>query len=166
MGAKTDFLQVRVTPEQKAALKRLATEAGQDVSTFVLTRALPAAKLRFGDLMEALRDEHTEKERRFLLAELNDLLTAVPASAFANTVAKAELRPQDPLTANYVAAMVEHAASRFGVSPPAWTRQIEALEIPYFATDLRSLRPWLLASSPVAFKKRNLFVDSSIGDRV
>jgi len=163
VSIKTEFLQIRVTVEQKAALKRLAAEAGQDVSAFVLARSLPAAKIRFRELVDSLR---RDDDRRFLLAALNDLLSTIPASAFVDAVADADLRTHSEFTANYIAAMVEHAATRNRLDPPNWTRKVEALELPYFATELRSLRPWLLTASPVAFKRRNLFVDSSIGDRV
>lgn len=163
MGAKTQFLQVRVTAEQKETLRRLAREAGLDVSSFVLARALPAAKIRFRELVEALR---RGRDRRFLFAELNDLLDSLTASAFVDAVAEADLRTHDALTANYVAAMVEHVAARHRVDPPAWTRTVETLELPYFAAELHSLRPWLLTASPVAFKRRNLFIDATVGDRV
>jgi hypothetical protein len=37
---------------------------------------------------------------------------------------------------------------------------------PSFATEPPGLRLHLLRSAPVAFMRRNLFVDASIGDRV
>jgi hypothetical protein len=68
--------------------------------------------------------------------------------------------------AAYVAAMVEHAASRKRVPSPAWTADSAALQRPWFATQLRSLRLHLLTHSPLPFRRRNLFIDSSLGDRV
>lgn len=56
MSTKSQQLQIRVTPGQKAQLKRLARGAGQDVSGYVLARALPEARLRFGEIIRALRD--------------------------------------------------------------------------------------------------------------
>jgi len=38
--------------------------------------------------------------------------------------------------------------------------------IPWFAVPFPSLRPYLLRVSPVAFKRRNIFIDSTVGDRV
>ncbi len=163
MRGKTDFLQIRVTPAEKTALRRLADQAGQDVSAYVLSRALPAARLRFQELLRVLRDD---ENRSYVIAELNDLLTGLPAPAFADAVADADLESHSAFSANYVAAMVEHAATLKGCAPPAWSRRIDALEAPWFAADLKSLRPWLLVASPVAFKRRNLFVDASIGDRI
>jgi hypothetical protein len=81
-------------------------------------------------------------------------------------VAAAELDDLSPYLQNYLAAMVELASQQKGVAPPAWTRNVEPLEEPHFATELPGLRLHLLRSAPVAFKRRNLFVDASIGDRV
>ena len=67
---------------------------------------------------------------------------------------------------NYLAAMVEQAAAQRGVEPPAWVRDVPPLETPYFASGLRTLRQYLMAVSPVPFKRRNLFIDATIGDRV
>lgn len=156
-------MQIRVTPAEKAALRRLAENAGQDVSTFVLSRSLPSARLRFHELLRALRNED---QRGFVISELDDFLTGLPGTAFPDAVAEADLSSHSPFVANYVAAMVEQAAGQKNCSPPRWTMAIDALDEPWFATDLKSLRPWLLAASPVPFRRRNLFVDAGVGSRV
>jgi uncharacterized protein (DUF1778 family) len=162
-GAKTQQLQIRVTPEQKAALARKARRAGQDVSSFVLSRALPAAAPRFSEILSALgaTDQH-----RFALAELNELLTELAPREFEEVTGDADLRGLSPYLQNYVAAMVELAAHQKGTLPPAWTRSVQPLEEPYFASPLAGLRLHLLRASPVPFRRRNIFIDSSVGDRV
>ncbi len=104
-----------------------------------------------------------EGKPAFVLAELNDLLTAAAADQFelleAPTIG-------DPYLSNYVAAMVELAAHRSGVCPPAWTSTITPLSEPVFAAPWLSLRAHLLLESPVPFRRRNIFIDSSIGARV
>lgn len=160
---KAQQLQIRVTAAQKAALKRLARRAGQGVSAYVLSRALPSAALRFEELLRALGDEG---ERRFALAELNDLLAGLAPGELADAAADADLRGLAPYLQNYVAAMVERAAQQKGVAPPAWVRDVPPLEKPHFVTPLRSLRLHLLRASPVPFRRRNIFIDSSVGDRV
>jgi hypothetical protein len=45
-------------------------------------------------------------------------------------------------------------------------REVAPLEEPHFGAPLQSLRLHLLAASPVAFKRRNIFVDAAVGDRV
>jgi uncharacterized protein (DUF1778 family) len=163
MGTKTEQLQIRVTPEEKGALKRQARRAGMDVSAYVLERLLPAAKQRFGELLRALRDE---EEIRFTLAELNDLLAGLAPAEFRAAVDEADLRELEPYLRNYVAAMVELAAHQKRVAPPLWVNDVEPLEEARFAAPLASLRLHLLRAAPVPFVRRNIFVDSSIGDRV
>jgi hypothetical protein len=163
MSRKTSHLQIRVSPEQKRALQRRAQQAGQGLSAFVLSRVLPETGLRFEQLVEALRQG---EEPGFALAEINDLLTAAPAGEMTTALSAADLTGLSPYLQNYLAAMVELAAHRKGVPPPPWVRRIEPLEMPHFATPLKSLRPYLLRAAPVPFKRRNIFVDASVGDRV
>lgn len=161
--AKTEQLQIRVTAAQKMALKRLARRSGQDLSSFVLARALPSAALRLDAILRALDEPDSE---RFALAELNDLLVGLGPAELVDVMGGADVRRYSPYLQNYVAAMVELASQRNGVAPPAWVRDVEPLEEPRFVTPLASLRLHLLRSAPVPFRRRNIFIDASIGDRV
>jgi len=163
MSVKSDQLQIRVTPRQKDALKQLAEAAGQSLSEYVLSRALGEARMRLVDIVDALRQG---ADRRFALAELNDLLTSLSPARFAEVVAQADLRGLSPYVRNYVAAMVELAANQKGVAPPGWIQDAHPLEEPHFATELENLRLHLLREAPVPFKRRNIFVDASVGARV
>lgn len=163
MTAKTQQLQIRVTPREKAMLRRRARAAGLDVSTFVLTCALPPADDRLASIVRALRDE---ANHRFALAELNDFLSACSPTGFAGAVEHVEVGALTPYLQNYVAAMTEQAAYQKGVAPPEWTRDVTPLDAPHFATPLASLRAHLLRAAPVPFKRRNIFVDAGVGDRV
>ena len=169
MQTKTQHLQIRVTAREKAALKRLAERAGLDLSGYVLGRALPSQRLRFEKILQALGDASDRRgtaERRFALADLNDFLTALAPGEFGDAVADADIRPLDPFTANYTAALVEQAADHNQVVPPPWVKTIPPLDEPHFAGGMRSLRPHLLREAPVPFKRRNIFVDAALGDRV
>lgn len=165
MSTKSRQLQIRVTPEEKAALKRLARSAGQDVSGYVLSRALPEARMRFHEIVRALVDG---EEHRFALAELHDLLSGLTRAQLPDAVGVAppQIRDLSPLLQNYVTAMVEQASHQRGVPAPSWGRDVPPLEAPHFATPLRSLRLHLLRAAPVPFKRRNIFVDSGVGARV
>ncbi len=163
MGTRSTQLQIRITPAEKAELKRRAARAGQDVSSYVLSRALPSAAVAFAGIVEALR---AGAGRGYVLAELNDLLSGLSPAEFPAAVSGADVAALPPFEANYAAAMVEQAAYMKGVAPPEWTVRVTPLEEPYFATALESLREHLLRSSPVAFRRRNLFVDATVGDRV
>lgn len=163
MSIKSQQLQIRVTPRQKAALRRSAANAGLDVSSWVLARLLPPVTDRFHDLLRSLE---VEANRRFALAELNDVLHTTAPIEFSAMVAAASLDKLSPMLQNYVAAMVELAASRKNLTPPSWVRDITPLDHPHFATSLKSVRPYLLRVSPVPFKRRNIFIDAGIGARV
>ena len=72
---KSEQLQIRVSPRQKATLKQRAALAGQGMSSYVLSRVLPASEERFAALLDAVREPD---EWRFALAGLNDLLVELP----------------------------------------------------------------------------------------
>jgi hypothetical protein len=163
MVNKDRFLQIRASARQKEQLRRNARAAGMDVSAWVLSRAIPEARLQFETIIRALKHGGADT---FQLATLNDLLTRLPAPEFQDGVAAADLSGLSSFHANYVTAMVELAASLKGVAVPDWASEVPPLDAPWFATTLPSLRQHLLNSSPVPFKRRNLFIDSSIGSRV
>jgi Protein of unknown function (DUF1778) len=164
MPGKIQQLQIRVTAAEKSAIQRAAAAANLDMSRWVLSKLLPPGAARFQALIQALAQDAASVP--YTLAELNDLLTAVGPKAFAMTVAGAPASQLSPYLGNYVAAMVETAAHQKDIRPPSWTMTIAALARPQFASPLPGLRLHLLLSSPPAFRRRNLFIDSSIGDRV
>lgn len=167
MTGKTHQLQIRVSAAQKTAIQRAAGRAGMDMSTWVLSRLLPPVGPRFRELTRAIARHPTDAaERRFAFAELNDFLAALAPGEFTNAVREPPPEGADPYTANYIAAMVETAAHRDRLPPPAWTERVAPLDEPVFGTPLTSLRLHLLTAAPPAFRRRNIFVDSSIGARV
>jgi hypothetical protein len=130
----------------------------------VMARVLPREGEDFIDAVAALGRPH---EGHFVWAALSDVLSKLTARDFAAAVLLAPgLAALGPFEANYLAAQVEHRATQLGVEPPVWARWVQPLDEPWFATSLKSLRIYLLAASPVAFRRRNLFVDSTVGQRV
>ena len=100
----------------------------------------------------------------YVLAELNDLLANAPGTQIECLSAPSIA---DPYLANYVAAMVEQAAHLKGSDrPPLWTAEVVPLAQPVFAVPWMALRAHLLLESPVPFRRRNIFIDSTIGHRV
>jgi hypothetical protein len=162
MPAKTSQLQIRISPKDKARLRKLATGAGMDVSSYLLSRALPDEAGRFAALTTELAATDAPA---FVFAELHDLLSHCAAVDFLGLIEAAPPAGLEVWRANYLAAMVETAAHRIGVTPPAWVAAVAPLETPWFATPLRTLRPYLLRVSPPAFKRRNLFIDTTLGGR-
>ena len=160
---KTQQLQIRISAEQKARLQAVATAANLSVSKYVLDAVFKVNDGIFPSLTARLTqgENHTT-----VLAELNDYLTALDPTLFQDAVASSPAPYLPPFLANYVAAMVELAAQQKHCPPPPWVRDIEPLSQPYFGTHLLKLRIYLLTHSPPPFRKRNIFIDSSIGRRV
>jgi hypothetical protein len=160
---KTAQIQLRVTPAEKADLVRRARATGLDLSAWMLKRLLPD---RRPDFLALVRSLGMPSRRTYTLAEIHDLLAGLGRAEFANVTEGLSVASLDDLTANQLAAMTETAAARLRVSPPDWVEQVSPMRVPWFASELVSLRLHLLTNSPPAFRRRNLFVDSTIGDRV
>jgi hypothetical protein len=163
-SSKSAQLQIRVSPAQKAAIARLARQAGQGMSSYILSRVLPA---RAGEFAQLVADCKPGERGRYALAALNAFLDSLTEVELADAVGqRTEPWPRDVVVANRIAAMVETACTRRRVTPPTWLRGIAPLESPVFDSDLPGLRLHLLSRSPAAFRRRNLFVDSTVGDQV
>jgi hypothetical protein len=68
----------------------------------------------------------------------------------------------DALRDAYLAAVAEHLASRFGLTVPPWVEEPHRfLVLPFFAGGLESLKAILLAESPSAFRRRQIFVSAN-----
>jgi hypothetical protein len=133
-----------------------------DMSSFVLSRVLSVPATRFQDTVAACAGPAS----RFALAELNTQLATLTAGELRDAIAAPPAVSLAPLLANTVAAMVELACARNAISLPAWLRAIDPLPEPVFGSSLQSLRLHLLKSSPAPFRRRNLFIDATLGDQV
>ena len=58
------------------------------------------------------------------------------------------------------------SARKNGVAPPSWLRATTPLAEPVFGSSLMGLRLYLLTHSPAPFRRRNIFIDASVGSRV
>ena len=157
MGTKTSQLQIRVSLDQKDALKRLAAEAGQSVSEYVLATALPSAGVEFDQRIRAVRGARLSPKA---LSDLALYLSDLSVAEFEVATSSPDLTDLSALLRNYVAAAVEQEAGRRGVDPPSWTEGVEAMAEPSFAWRLPSLQPHLMRVTPLAYKRRNVFVAS------
>jgi hypothetical protein len=62
----------------------------------------------------------------------------------------------------YLAAVAEELARKFQLPHPAWAySEDRKLHLPWFASDLQSMRAVLLLESPAGFRSRNLFVSEN-----
>jgi len=159
---KTAQLQIRLSSAQKRAIQRAAARAGMDMSAYVLSRVLSVPARQFQDAVRNCGGG----DSRFALAELNTLLSSLSAGELREAIAESPTVTLTPYMSNTIAAMVELACASHSIAPPAWTRDIEPLAEPAFGSALQSVRLHLLKSSPATFRRRNLFVDASLGDRI
>ena len=160
---RSEQLQIRVSPGEKAAIRRAAEHAGLDMSAYVLSRALPSPAIQLQTSIETCAGPAPAS---FGLAELNTLLTGWTATELRDAIATPPTTALQPFLSNYVAAMIEQACERRSVRVPAWVRVVAPLPDPVFGSELKSLRLHLLTHSPPPFRRRNIFIDASIGDRV
>jgi hypothetical protein len=103
----------------------------------------------FGNLLDDFRLRcHTPEEKMALVADS-------PEST------------GEPETDAYLAAMVESLCREALMKPPTWTESPGTfLSRPWFAGGLENLKAILLAETPVAFRRRNLFVSANALQRV
>lgn len=120
-------------------------------------------RVRFAALVRSLA---TTFRPPFVLAEINDLLVVLGRGELSIVTDVRLPATIDEVRANQLAAMVETRSAKLGVRPPSWVEEVKPLAMPWFATDLIGLRLHLLCQSPPAFRRRNLFVDATVGDRV
>ena len=94
------------------------------------------------------------------LREFLDTFYAAPEPA----VQAAMLAEEPPATGQpradaYLAAVAEHLALRYGLPVPSWSGEAgRFLHRPFFPSGLESLKATLLVESPVAFRRRLIFV--------
>ena len=162
--AKTEQLQIRVSRKEKARIQARAAAAGEDVSKWVLRRLLPPDEERFQSLCKALASKRGDLS--YALAEMHDFLAGLSAAAINDALRSSPQAALGQFEANYLAAMIEHTCVGKAAVVPAWVYDIESLPAPWFASGIKNLRLYLLVNSPPAFRSRNLFVDSSVGERV
>jgi len=66
----------------------------------------------------------------------------------------------------YLAASAEYLADCYGLATPTWCYQpTRFLEMPHFSGGLENMKAMLLAESPLAFRRRMIFVSEDALDR-
>lgn len=161
--AKIEQLQIRVSKSEKETILAAARRANMGMSEWVLSKILPSGQANFLQLVDKLA---TAVAKQYVIAEIHDLLNGATKEELGRIVSVQSNTKLPAYWSNYLAAMVEYAAHNKGLEPPSWTEQIKPLPEPAFGSDLKNLRLHLLTHSPVPFRRRNIFIDSSIGARV
>ncbi len=160
---KTEQLQIRISPQEKAQIKRAAKAANLSMADWLLTKLLPDHQRRFHRLVAGLNNS---AQVSFILASLNDFLAQLASDEFWGAVCIQPQLPDDEYLRNYIAAMIEYTANNNNVDAPDWIDGIPPLSKPRFGSNLKSLRLHLLTHSPPPFRSRNIFIDATVGDRL
>ena len=117
-----------------------------------LRRGEPLTLWRLGDFVDDFRTRAATEEERLALVREAPMWVDAPAQEDCNA---------------YWAAMVETLCREARLNPPEWTESPRCyLHRPWFAGAMEGLKAILLAESPVAFRRRNLFVSSDALARV
>ncbi|MBI3617816.1 MAG: hypothetical protein HY210_06330 [Candidatus Omnitrophica bacterium] len=161
--SKSLQLQIRVSPREKETIARYAKMTKMGMSEWILSKALPPGQQAFQGLLAQL---NTAANPKYILAQIHDMLNAAGGDEFELMVAQPPGAVLTDYLANYVAAMIEYTAVQKGRKTPSWTRQVPPLKAPVFGSDFKSLQLYLLTHSPPPFRRRNIFIDATVGQRV
>ena len=161
--SKSLQLQVRVSPREKETIARYAKMTKMGMSEWILSKVLPPGQQAFQGLLAQLNAASNPK---YILAQIHDMLNAAGGDEFELMVTQPPGVVLADYWANYVAAMIEYTAVQKGRKAPSWIRQVPPLEVPVFGSDLKNLRLYLLTHSPPPFRRRNIFIDATVGQRV
>ena len=112
---KNSQLQIRISAEDKARIQERAAGAGMDVSKWVLNLVLPPVEQEFQALCRELATR--SHARSYILAEVQDLLDSLNGKDFERAIRHAPEVLLPPFEANYLAAMIEYAATLKGTFP-------------------------------------------------
>lgn len=73
----------------------------------------------------------------------------------------------DKINSAYLAAVVEHLCRRDKIRIPEWVHDPKYfLQEPFFGGGLENIKSFLIVESPVAFRRRNIFVSENATVRV
>lgn len=161
---KDTYLQIRLSKHEKELIVKAAGANGVNISKWIMQRIMIDKRSQFQSICLKMSKDITNKS--FYLSDLNDYLTNLSANEFLIAL---DTRPNVKLSIsdwNIIVAMIDYAAYKKRAKSPDWLNDVEPLQHPLFATELTTVRQYLLITSPIAFRRRNIFVDTSIGGMV
>ncbi|PCI64572.1 MAG: hypothetical protein COB38_12570 [Gammaproteobacteria bacterium] len=161
--AKDEFLQIRLSSKQKESIRNAAKMANADMSSWILSKVLNSQS---DDFLKVIEKLVSSQQQSYIYAEIHDLLMKCDHNIFGETVKLPPTAQLNSFQLNYITAMVEHRAMQLSEKTPNWCSEINSLKKPHFGSNLKCLKLYLLLNSPLAFRKRNIFIDSTVGQRV
>lgn len=164
---KTEQLQIKVSLHMKEMIRKRAQAANMDLSEWLLENVFPSPYREFQSLINNLVIQERLENPFIAFAELNDFLLQLCPDELVQAIQEGPQKKLSDLAFNYVAAMVEQACHKKKVmSLPLGLEEAAGVEKPYFRSSFQNLRLYLLTVSPISFRKRNIFTDSTVGDRL
>jgi hypothetical protein len=170
---KEELIQIRISKNDKMRLVSLARVSRMTLTAWIESRILPTSLLdEWMDLyQETAPDRESKRDITAQLARLNDLLMKLHEADFRQAIAvaprfKESADMENKLLFRYISAMIDQACKMRGIEPPSWMDDRPVIEPPFFSSNLSSLRLYLLLAAPVAFRKKSIFVDTTLGGRV
>ena len=162
---KSEYIQIRVSEHEKKTIKTAAYEAGLDMSAYILGHLDIDLTSQWESLLANLQGSKSE-DLHYPWAAIIDFLTPLNANQFQHLFQSAHKWALSPENLNYLAATVERKALNLGISAPKWLLDIPPCANPYFADETPKLKLYLLLHGDPVFRRRNIFIDSSIGGRI
>lgn len=159
---KDTHIQIRLSSTQKKVVEKNAKTQGLSISQYLLNLIEKDSSfdkkltIIINEILKNGLDPYLLSEFSILVLDLsnNDLLKLVEKPFSSNC---------NGLSLNYLLATLETELKRRNLELPEWFGNIKSLKEPWFGTNLKSLRGFLLLNSPLAFRRRNIFIDSLIG---
>jgi hypothetical protein len=107
-------------------------------------------------------------EIKYLLADFIDEFNRADMAKKQQMVRRFPFKKiKDKKYAAYIAAAVEELCYRNSMDIPEWVFDKKyRLKEPFFVGGLESLKAFLIAESPVSFRRRNIFVSENVLKRV
>lgn len=128
----------------------------------------PPADERFTQTVATVAERvHAGEDLRFAVRELLDEFSMRSRDALRERALADEPRTVDPHVDAYLGALAEHLARTHGLDVPSWTlQQRRTLDHMWFPGVSPGFRPTALRESPVAFRRRGIFIAAGALTRV
>jgi hypothetical protein len=152
-GKKDTTLQIRISSELKTKLQALARLQNMDLSEWMLNRLSTTTSVLDLELCYS----NLTRETSHKLTHIKNIFHEAPIEIWEDLIS---LKPSDcdHETLAYLASMIEYIADYRDLPRPSWTKNVSALQTPYFDTNNYKLKMILMLESKVQFKARNIFV--------
>lgn len=136
-----------------------------DISAYLLSKAGLDLRAKWDGLAGDLERADDEKIS-YVWAAIIDFLTPLSRQDFQDLFANEPAWSLSDFKENYLVGLIERVAQNLNIPAPNWALDVNPLADPYFPEEHPKLRVYLMLHGDPIFRRRNIFIDSSIGGRV